>query len=254
MCLIALAHRVHPEFPLVVAANRDEFYGRPTTAASFWQDQPSILAGRDLEGMGTWLGVTRTGRFAAVTNYRDCEDRRSSAESRGALVRRFLSEDISAAGFLQEIAPTADAYRGFNLLISDGEEFYSYSNRSGDPIRLEPGIYGLSNHLLDTPWRKVKLARERLREALNPVPAMEPMFSLLADTSVAAANELPTTGVSSERERMLSAARIVSDTYGTRCSTVVMQKSEGTVRFAERTYGPQGAELDTVSYEFRTIC
>ena len=251
MCLIALAFRVHPEFPLVVAANRDEFYARPTQQASFWADEPAILAGRDLECMGTWLGVTRTGRFAAVTNYRDPADLRTSAESRGTLVSRFLASDQSAAQFLAGVAANAQAYRGFNLLACDGTTLFCYSNRAGDPRRLEPGVYGLSNHLLDTPWPKVTTARERLREALAPAPSAEPLFTLLADPGVAPENELPDTGVGLARERMLSAARIVSDTYGTRCSTVVMQGADRTMRFAERTYGPEGAELETARFEFR---
>lgn len=251
MCLIAFAHRVHPGFPLVVAANRDEFHARLTAAASFWEDQPAILAGRDLEGMGTWLGITRSGRFAAVTNYRDPSDSRTIALSRGELASRFLAGDEPAEQFLAEVAANAGAYRGFNLLLSDGTGMYSYSNRSGNALKLEPGIYGLSNHLLDTPWPKVRAARERLGEALQPAPAAEPLFALLADTTVSADHELPRTGVDAQRERMLSAARIVSDAYGTRCSTVLMQGADGTVRFAERTYGPEGVELDTVSFEFR---
>ena len=251
MCLIALAHRVHPDYPLVVAANRDELYARPTAQASFWQDRPTILAGRDLECMGTWLGVTTRGRFAAVTNFRDSADARASAESRGTLVSRFLETDVPAAQFVEQVARDADAYRGFNFLASDGTELYSYSNRSGRPQRLEPGIYGLSNHLLDTPWPKVRLARERLTAALKPAPATEPLFALLADTDFASPTELPDTGVGQERERMLSAARIVSEAYGTRCSTVLIQGADRTMSFAERTFGPQGAEQETVRYEFR---
>lgn len=251
MCLIALAHRVHPDYPLVVAANRDELYARPTAQASFWQDQRSILAGRDLECMGTWLGVTTRGRFAAVTNFRDPADARASAESRGTLVSRFLETDVPAAQFVEQVARNADAYRGFNFLASDGTELYSYSNRHGRPQRLEPGIYGLSNHLLDTPWLKVRLARARLKEALTPAPSTEPLFTLLADTDFAPETELPDTGVGQERERMLSAARIVSDAYGTRCSTVLIQGADRTLSFAERTFGEQGAEQETVRYEFR---
>ncbi len=251
MCLIAFAYRVHTAFPLVVAANRDEFYARPTAPASFWDDQPTILAGRDLECMGTWLGVTRGGRFAAVTNYRDPHDVRTSAESRGTLVSRFLAGDLPAARFLDQVVPNAGAYRGFNMLASDGENLFCYSNRSGEPRALEPGIYGLSNHLLDTPWPKVRLARERLGAALAPAPATESLFALLADTSIAPENELPQTGVGREREKMLSAARIVSHAYGTRSSTVILQGADGDMRFAERTYGAEGAELDTVRYEFR---
>ena len=252
MCLIALAHRVHPGFSLVVAANRDEFYARPTASAAFWEDQPDILAGRDLECMGTWLGVTRSGRFAAVTNYRDPADVRTGGESwsRGTLVSRFLGGSMPAGQFFDDVSAHGDAYKGFNLLASDGTDLYSYSNRAGAPRRLEPGIYGLSNHLLDTPWAKVRIARDRLRAALEPGPAPEPLFRLLADTDTSSDSELPQTGVGHERERMLSAARIVSESYGTRCSTVVLQGSDGRVQFAERTYGPGGEELNTVRYEF----
>ena len=251
MCLITLAHSIHPQFPLVVAANRDEFYARPTTQAGFWDDQPAILAGRDLECMGTWLGVSKSGRFAAVTNFRDPADTRTSAESRGTLVSRFLASTEPAAMFIGEVAANAGAYRGFNLLVGDGTELFCYSNRDGGPRRLEPGIYGLSNHLLDTPWPKVRMARERLEAAMAPAPAVEPLFTLLADTGCAPEGEVPDTVAGAERERMLTAARIVSDTYGTRCSTVLLQGADRTMSFAERTYGPQGVELDTVRFEFR---
>jgi uncharacterized protein with NRDE domain len=251
MCLIAIAHKVHAQFPLVVAANRDEFYGRPTAQAGFWEDEPGILAGRDLECMGTWLGVTRAGRFAAVTNYRDPADVRSSAESRGTIVSRFLAGAMPAAEFVENLASNAGAYRGFNLLASDGDELYAYSNRDGGPQRLDPGIYGLSNHLLDTPWPKVRRVRERLADALKPAPAPEPLFAMLADTGAAPEAELPQTGVGLDRERMLSSARIVSATYGTRCSTVVLQGADGRVQFAERTYGPEGVEEDTARFDFR---
>ena len=252
MCLIAFAYRVHSQYTLVVAANRDEFYARPTAQASFWDDQPSILAGRDLECMGTWLGVTRSGRFAAVTNYRDPADKRTSAESRGTLVSRFLARETPAAAYVGEVDANATSYLGFNLLASDGNDLFYYSNRTRLGQRLEPGIYGLSNHLLDTPWPKLTRARDRLSDALVPTPAIESLFAFMSDTSVAADHELSETGFGTERERMLSAARIVSQTYGTRCSTVVMQSADGTQRIAERTYGPGGAELDTVRYEFGT--
>lgn len=251
MCMIVLAYRVHPQFPLVVAANRDEFHERPTTQAGFWNDHPEILAGRDLECMGTWMGVTRRGRFAAVTNYRDPTGPADGAASRGTLVSRFLAEGAPAGRFMEGIATQSGAYRGFNLLASDGKDLFYYSNRSGPPARLEPGVYGLSNHLLDTPWPKVEAARKRLEQSLLPAPAAEPLLALLADTTLAAENDLPKTGVAPERERMLSAARIVSSTYGTRSSTVLMQDAQDRLLYAERSYGPDGAELDTLRFEFR---
>ena len=251
MCLIAIAYRVHPGYPLVVAANRDEFYARPTTQAAFWDDEPSILAGRDLEGMGTWLGVTRSGRFAAVTNFRDPADLRTGGESRGTLVSGFLAHAGTADAYLDGVEARANDYRGFNLLAFDAQDLFYYSNRGAPRKKLEPGIYGLSNHLLDTPWPKVRLACERLGAALLPEPSTEPLFALMADTAMAAEGELPETGVGRERERMLSAARIVSATYGTRCSSVLMHSADGATRFAERTYGPDGIEEDTARYEFR---
>ena len=250
MCLIVFAHRAHAQFPLVVAANRDEYYARPTAQAAYWEDNPAILAGRDLECMGSWMGVTRSGRFAAVTNFRDPADAATGAESRGTLVSRFLAGEDSPGAFLEAIAANASAYRGFNLLASDGKTLHYFSNRGGTARQLEPGIYGLSNHFLDTPWPKLMRARERLGHALVPGPAPESLFALLADTSVAADAELPNTGVEQPRERMLSAARIVSDTYGTRCSSVLMRGADGRFRYAERSYGPAGIELDTVRFEF----
>lgn len=250
MCLILFAYRVHPDYPLVVAANRDERHERPTAQAGFWQDQPDILAGRDLKCMGTWMGVTRGGRFAAVTNYRDPSDTREGAQSRGTLVSRFLACDQSPPEFLQEVATESTDFRGFNLLTGDAEELFYYSNRGAAAQRLEPGIYGLSNHLLNTPWPKVRNGRARLEAALTPAPAIEPLFTLLADTAPAAESDLPHTGIDPARERRLSAALIVSPDYGTRCSTVLMKRRDCSVRFAERSYSPQGTELDTVRYEF----
>lgn len=251
MCLIAFAYRTHPDYPLVVAANRDEYHARPTAQAAFWEEQPGILAGRDLECMGTWMGVTRAGRFAAVTNFRDPDDLRDSAESRGTLVSRFLSQDISCVTFLDRTIAHADDYRGFNLLASDGEAMYYYTNRAGEPRRLAPGIYGLSNHLLDAPWPKLVKARTRLEQAIAYGPAVEPLFALMSDTALAPDNELPRTGIEPARERMLSAARIVSPAYGTRSSTVLVQDGAGNVDYAERAYDPAGGELDTVRYAFR---
>jgi len=205
----------------VVAANRDEFHGRPAAAAAFWSDQPGILAGRDLQAHGTWMGVSRGGRFAAVTNYRGAREP-SAAESRGALVARFLENAIAPAAYVQAIE--ANAYSGFNLLAADGEELWWMSNRDGVPRRLEPGVYGLGNLLLDSP--DVEASKTRFRKALEPSPAVETLFSLLAE------------------------ARIVNSQYGTRCSTVLLRAGKGRVRYAERTFSADGAEQETLQYEF----
>ena len=250
MCLIVFAWKAHPDFPLVVAANRDEFHARPTAAAEFWDERPGILAGRDMEAMGTWLGVTRSGRFAAVTNYRDAATAPREAASRGLLASRYLESDAAPGAFAAAVGADGAAYRGFNLLAGDREEMWWISNRNGHARRLEPGLHGLSNHLLDTPWPKVTHGIRRLQRALELAPAVEPLLALLADTAEAAEGELPDTGVGAERERLLSAARIVSPAYGTRSSSALVVGADGRVRFAERAYAPDGAELDTLRYEF----
>lgn len=250
MCLIVFAWKVHPDFPLVVAANRDEFHTRPTAAARFWEDQPAILAGRDLEGMGTWLGVTRGGRFAAVTNFRDAAPAPREATSRGVLASRYLGSEDAPDAFAAHVAMDGIAYRGFNFLAGDRAELWWVSNRGGPARRVAAGVHGLSNHLLDTPWPKVTHGKRRLEQALELAPAVEPLLALLADTTEAADGELPDTGIGAERERLLSSARIVSAVYGTRSSSALLVGADGTVRFAERAYGCDGAELDTLRYEF----
>jgi uncharacterized protein with NRDE domain len=222
MCLIVLAWRAHPDFPLVVAANRDEFHARPADAAAFWTDHPGILAGRDLEARGTWMGVARGGRFAAVTNYRGAREPRA-IESRGALVTRFLQESSSPGDFTKKI--DGNRYSGFNLLADDGKELWWMSNRDGTPRKLEPGIYGLGNLLLESP--DTEPAKARFREAIDPAPAVEPLFSVLAPS------------------------KILSPEYGTRCSTVMLRASDGTIRYAERTFDAAGVDGETRQFEFR---
>jgi len=251
VCLIVVGWRAHAQYPLVVAANRDEFHERPSAAAQFWDDRREILGGRDLECMGTWLGMTRAGRFAAVTNVRDGTDARPAARSRGLLASGFLANGMPAAQFTARTAAEGDAYRGFNLLAADEDELWWISNRGDGPRCLAPGIYGLSNHLLDTPWPKVQRAKARFAEMLEPAPALDTLFELLADDARAPDPDLPDTGIGLERERLLSPLKIVSGTYGTRCSTAIAVSADGTVRFAERSFDREGRDLDTVRYEFK---
>jgi len=252
VCLIAVAYRVHPDYPLVVAANRDEFYTRPTAPAAFWDDEPSILAGRDLECMGTWLGVTRGGRFAAVTNFRDPSDQRASAESRGTLVSRFLAGKGAAGEFMDEVEARADAYRGFNLIAYDSDGLYYYSNRGAEPISLAPGIYGLSNHLLDTPWPKVERARAGAAAALAGMPDERPWLELLGDRGLAPDAGLPDTGIGLAWERPLSAIHIRMSAYGTRCSTLLALAADGRARLQEWTWGPGGELAGEQEHTFMT--
>ena len=170
MCLIAFAWRAHPDYPLVVAANRDEFRHRPTQAAHWWDDAPGLLAGRDLEAGGTWLGVTRSGRFAALTNRRDPAGQVRDAPSRGALVLRALTEDETPAHTLARIAASPQRHAGYNLLAGDLTGLCVLDNASGAVRTLAPGLYGLSNAFLDTPWPKLTQARARLADALPRLP------------------------------------------------------------------------------------
>lgn len=251
MCLILLAHGAHPDYPLVIAANRDEYYRRPTAKAAFWQDYPHILAGRDLECMGTWLGVTRQGRFAAITNFRDPRERKIDAPSRGTLVSEFLASKREPREYLEEVAARASDYKGFNLLVGDIDNVFYFSSRAGQVQEVSPGIHGLSNHLLDTPWPKVARGKLRLRAALADEPSLESLLDLLHDREPAAETELPDTGIGTPMERVLSPALIVSPQYGTRASTAVLFGGDGSVSFSERTILPGGDTGATVSLRFR---
>jgi uncharacterized protein with NRDE domain len=250
MCLILFAHGAHPDYPLVIAANRDEYYERPTAMAGFWEDHPDVVGGRDLEAMGTWLGVTRTGRFAALTNFRDPRDRKTDAPSRGQLVREFLTSAREPRMYLEEIAALASRYNGFNLLAGDTDGIFYFSSREGKVEQVSPGIHGLSNHLLNTPWPKVERGRERLQAALQDEPSAEALLDLLDDRELARDSELPDTGVGSEMERVLSPALIVSEQYGTRASTAVLFGADGSVSFTERTILRGGEPGATVSLRF----
>ncbi len=238
MCLILIAWQAHPDYPLVVAANRDEFYARPTADAGRWPDDPRIVGGRDLEAGGTWLAARDDGRFAAVTNVREPGVPKGS-RSRGGLPGDFLRGDMSPEDYAQDI--NGAHYSGFNLLVADRHQLWYRSNRDGAARQLAPGIYGLSNHLLDTPWPKLTTAKNRFREALRHLPDAGPFFSILADDEIVPDHALPTTGVPLEWERLLSAIFVKSETYGTRASTVLMCHRDGAVQLAERRFGAGGS-------------
>jgi uncharacterized protein with NRDE domain len=242
MCLIVVGWRVHPEYPLVVAANRDEFYARPTAPLARWPDAPQIIGGLDLEAGGTWLGIGESGRLAAVTNVRE-PGMAKGAQSRGALTRGFLTACSSAEEYAAQIDGTQ--YSGFNLLLGDGKTLVYCSNRDGQPRPLTPGVYGLSNHLLDSPWPKLLAARQRFAEALPRLPDESAFFDLLADQSIVADENLPSTGVPIEWERLLSAVFVKSESYGTRASTVVWRDAGGKITVHENSFGPNGQPLQS---------
>jgi uncharacterized protein with NRDE domain len=250
MCLILFANGAHPRYRLVVAANRDEWFRRPSAQAAFWEDQPNVLAGRDLEQGGTWLGVTRSGRFSALTNFRDPASKRDRAPSRGALVTGFLTGTREPLDYAAMLTATADAYNGFNLLAGDGERLAYVSSRRTQPEQVAPGVHGLSNGLLDESWPKVRKGREGLARLLSRDLVAEDLFGLLKNESLAPEEELPSTGVSREWERLLSAMHIVADGYGTRCATVVLIDTDGVADFRERTFDASGRPVAEVTHRF----
>ncbi|MCC6135821.1 MAG: NRDE family protein [Gammaproteobacteria bacterium] len=242
MCLILIAYRCYPGIALLVAANRDEFHDRPTAPLAFWDDAPQVLAGRDLQHGGTWLGVTQSGRFAALTNYRDPRQVRPDAPSRGQLVSAYLQGAEPALDYLARLATQSSAYNGFNLLLGDAAGLHYYSNRGAAPQTLSPGWYGLSNHLLNTPWPKLQrglaLAQDVLARQPDPVP--DDWLQALADRVPVPDADLPNTGVPLEWERWLSPIFIDAPGYGTRSSTVLLAKESGPASLVETTWGDGG--------------
>ena len=250
MCLIVLAWQVHADYPLVVAANRDEFFARTAAPAGFWADHPDVLAGRDLQAGGSWLGVTRQQRFAALTNFREGRPQHPEAASRGALVADFLTGQSAASSYLEALAKRGGEYNGFNLLVGDGQHLGYYSNRGAGWRALEPGIYGLSNHLIDTPWPKLAAAKAAFAAALAQLPATTPFFDLLADREIVADAHLPETGVAIAWERILSAVFVSSPDYGTRASTLLTLARSGQVTLTERSFGQDAEPLGEVGERF----
>lgn len=253
MCLILFANEHHPRYRLILAANRDEFFERPTEPAAFWKDESGLLAGRDLKSGGTWLGVTRTRRFAAVTNYREPRRQKAEAPSRGVLVTQFLRGRDDPEAYLHRLARTADRYNGFNLIVGDGETLFYFSNREERVRRVEPGVHGLSNHLLDSPWPKVVQGKAAFAAAIEG-EAVDPngLLHLLQDRTYAAEADLPDTGVGDEWERVLSPIFISTPAYGTRSSTVLTIDREGQVAFVEQTVPVPGEAPVKKRFNFRT--
>ncbi len=256
MCLILFALRRHPDYPLIVAANRDEYFQRPTEAANFWQDQPAVLAGRDLQAGGTWLGINRSGQFAAVTNVRNGRETPNRPGSRGALVSDYLTAQQPGQFQPQH---GDDHYNGFNLLTGTPASLLYRSNRGNQALyELPAGVYGLSNGHLNGPWPKVTSGRQQLQQLLNLnwqqlAARQQDLLSLLTDTRRYPLSMLPDTGVSDEMEVMLSSRFIISDSeainYGTRASTLVLFHRSGRIDFIEHSFdaqGPSGTEHFTL--------
>ncbi len=256
MCIAYLAISVDPRWPLFIAANRDEFHARPCLPAAPWPHHPDIISGIDVQGGGTWLGLTRQGRYALITNYRDPSVLLSDAPSRGALVSNYLAGTQTPLAYASQVQAQGGLYNGFNLIVGDRRQACYIGNRSEQnrPMLLAPGRYVLSNHLLDTPWPK----SQRLRQALDTLSfdgldqSLSPIFDVLRDTTTAPDHDLPNTGLALDRERLLSSPFIVSDTYGTRCSTVIAVPSEGASIFSETSYDAQGRQVERHDWSLLT--
>ncbi len=259
MCLIVVAWKAHPRYSLILAANRDEFLDRRSTPLDYWDDNPHVLGGRDVEKGGSWLAANVDGRWAAVTNFRDGGPVASSPLSRGHLVAGYVRSPASAPVYASEISQPLSEFPGCNLLFGDAQSLFYASNRhrpgaATQVTSLTPGIYGLSNHLLDTPWPKVERCKASMRElvAADEADLADGLFELLADRTLAADEALPATGIPIDRERMLSSAFIVSEGYGTRASTVLLADYHGTVVMQERSFGSGGTELLRRERRFQT--
>ncbi len=253
MCLILFAWQTHPRYPLVVAANRDEFHQRPTAAADYWKEAPHLLAGRDLQAGGTWLGITRHGQFAAITNYREpLTEKPSLEQSRGHLIRDFLLDQAEPADYAGKLRQQGDKYSGFNVLLGDISQLLYVSNRNEETVEVNAGSHGLSNHLLDTDWPKIHEGRARFDtlledEQLDP----ESLLELLADRNVVPGGEPPGYELHLAPELITRMMFIVSPEYGTRSSTVLLVDRDGRVTFVERQFDAAGKTSGTRSHEFR---
>jgi uncharacterized protein with NRDE domain len=253
MCIILINYDTHLDYRLILAANRDEFYNRPSRQASYWDESPHIFSGRDLLGKGTWLGISETGRIACVTNFREPHSIREGLPSRGSLVSRFLLEQMSTDDYLKLLRETGKDYSGFNLIFGTAERLLYFSNRCDSHLQIYPGVHGLSNHLLDTPWPKVKKGKDALcrMNGLSKDKLVEALFSTLADRTPYHDSVLPDTGVGVEMERILSPVFISTPVYGTRSSTIILIDRNNEVTFIEKTFDGNPDMPRTVNCNFK---
>jgi len=243
MCLILFGYKVSKDFPVVLAANRDEFYNRPTAPMTFWEDTPNILGGRDLEQNGTWFGINKKGKFSALTNYRDPSSIKQNAPSRGEIIVDYLESNQKDNSFQKTLLNNRLQFNGFNLLFGDRNDLFWFSNLKDKIEKIKPGIHGLSNKFLNTPWPKVEKGKEQLKKIIDDNLTAASLFSMLNDQTEPAPHLLPDTGIGSDWERILSPLYIQSETYGTRSSTILLIDSKGKIKVTERTYNPSNKDL-----------
>ncbi|HAS46277.1 MAG TPA: hypothetical protein DCS93_37700 [Microscillaceae bacterium] len=252
MCLLTFAWKTHPQYKLIFASNRDEFYKRNTAPAQYWDNAPNVLAGKDLEAGGTWMGINKNGRFTALTNYRDIENIKSQAPSRGQLTLDYLQGLEAPQPYLENIFGNIDAYNGFNLLAGTPEEIYYLSNYEHKIRKLEPGIYGLSNALLDSDWFKVNRLKTKFTEIIQQADfSTQTLLDTLQDTTKPSDDRVQQTGLPMDRERMLSSMFIESPTYGTCSSAIVLMDYNHQVSFVERVYNTGNGAVKEQNFSFK---
>lgn len=251
MCLIFISYQKHPDYPLIIAANRDEYYARPTACASFWAQYPYVLAGMDMEHSGTWLGITRTGRLSCITNYRNPALNHESARSRGELTREFLTGKEPPTRYMQKVHSMRRQYNGFNLVAGDLANLYYCSSELDKIQAISPGNHGLSNGLLNSPWPKVVGGKQLFIECIQKKPDIECLMAMLADQTKASLDELPNTGIGLEMEHTLSSRYISTPLYGTRSSTVITVDKNHKVYFLEKNFAIEGGQDITREFRFK---
>ncbi len=252
MCLILFSFNNHPTYQLILGANRDEFHQRPAIPANFWKDHPEVLGGIDTEAGGTWMGISKTGRIAMITNYRDLSNIKASAPSRGHLVADFLTGQQKASEYLSVLNPISKNYNGYNLLVGTPKQLYYQSNYGSSIASITPGIHGLSNALLNTPWHKVEKGKKALNQLIESSKInTNNLLDMMYDEELAIDKHLPNTGIGLEKERILSPMFIKSNGYGSRCSTAILITHEGKVEFSERTYQLTDFSYSEKHYQFQ---
>ena len=254
MCLLSFHLKDHPTYKFIFTANRDEAYSRPTKEAHFWDDHPYLLGGRDLEAMGTWLGITKSGRFAALTNYREFPNQSTNKISRGNIVTSFLTSNMTPTEFLNDIDNHKDQYDGFNVVVGSVNELYYYSNRQQKMTPIKSGTHALSNAFLNTEWPKTVLLKNNLKQHVenNEQSDIEGLLTMMNDSTIAADELLPNTGVGLPLERILSPIFIQSENYGTKSTTVILVTHDNEVTFVERTY-EKGQFLKDNQFKFTLL-
>ncbi len=246
MCLITFAYKTHPDYPFVLAANRDEFHKRPAKPVHLWDSEPPIIAGKDLKAGGTWMGLNAKGHIAALTNYRKLSEFKENAPSRGEIVTRFLQSYDNISAILEQIRQTADLYNGFNLIAGSIDDLYYITNKKDEIQSVEPGYHTVSNAFLNTPWPKSEWARNQLQSTMkNGVPDEEEIFRFLLDTRRYPMEKLPETGLPEDLEKAVSSVFIQTENYGTRCSSVIYMDTNGEITFVERSFKPGTKEIET---------